>query len=382
MNGTSTRDEGAPGSILLDSTRNSFNAVRLLAALQVVYMHSVGHLELPRGAVFELASQWPGVPAFFALSGFLVMHSFVQRSSLASFASARALRIYPALAVNVFLLEILFSLGGGSDWQGRGLLQMLGYEAIYMATASSEIAAHVLGLSGIWNFSGFFRDYPSGVLWTLTVEISFYIALLVLGLTSRSRLGATAVFFAGAIFSLLYLQETASQVANGEALLRYSYLTILPYFWMFSLGVLMRIWIHVIERSLIWLLLATLGVWLGLSYWSGFSWIDWKYQFNPIDLLKTSMVCISAVLLGLGGWAKVGWIRRNDISYGVYLWHMLVVSTLVSLQVKGSWWFLVVLSATLLLAMASWFCVERPCIRLRKRKLARPAETLKVEPLA
>src|SRR5215213_3212767 len=94
------------------SAENSFNAIRLLAALQVVYVHSYAHLDLPRLPGHDWITQFPGVPIFFAASGFLVFSSLLRLGSLTEFFRHRALRIYPALLVNVVILEAAFALGG------------------------------------------------------------------------------------------------------------------------------------------------------------------------------------------------------------------------------------------------------------------------------
>ena len=64
-------------------------------------------------------------------------------------------------------------------------------------------------------------------------------------------------------------------------------------------------------------------------------------------------------------------IDRNDYSYGIYLYHMLVVSTFIGLGIIGHWclW-LVVYAGAFALAAASWFLIEQPALRM-KRQFAR-----------
>ncbi len=57
------------------AAENSFNAVRLLAALQVAYIHAIAHLKLAPTWGYEWIVQFPGVPIFFAVSGYLVFGS-------------------------------------------------------------------------------------------------------------------------------------------------------------------------------------------------------------------------------------------------------------------------------------------------------------------
>jgi peptidoglycan/LPS O-acetylase OafA/YrhL len=59
-------------------------------------------------------------------------------------------------------------------------------------------------------------------------------------------------------------------------------------------------------------------------------------------------------------------IERNDYSYGLYLYHMLIVSTLLAFGLTDRWWeWLVIPCASFAVAAASWFLVERPMLRLK-----------------
>src|SRR5579875_3426786 len=83
-----------------------FDALRLALASLVVVWHSIGvsygsrtALEIwhhPLGSPFVVL-----MPAFFTLSGFLVIGSALRLQSLGTFLAFRALRIVPALAVEI-----------------------------------------------------------------------------------------------------------------------------------------------------------------------------------------------------------------------------------------------------------------------------------------
>lgn len=70
-----------------------------------------------------------------------------------------------------------------------------------------------------------------------------------------------------------------------------------------------------------------------------------------------------------------GLLAGRDISYGVYLWHMPIIFTMIGFGYVGSWaygaaaWLL-----TILLASLSWIFIERPAIagkiRTPKQQLA------------
>src|ERR671923_2413461 len=97
-----------------DIRLNNFDTLRLLAASQVVLVHSIEHLRIPLGnpwrSIYDLLNLFPGVPIFFVISGFLISMSFERNSDIKYYARNRLLRIYPALWVclAVSLLSVTF----------------------------------------------------------------------------------------------------------------------------------------------------------------------------------------------------------------------------------------------------------------------------------
>ena len=83
---------------------NNSDLIRLLAVVQVVVAHSIGHTPLvmqlsPWGRqLFEVLMLVPGVPVFFVISGFLIARSFERNpADVAGYFWRRGLRIFPAL---------------------------------------------------------------------------------------------------------------------------------------------------------------------------------------------------------------------------------------------------------------------------------------------
>lgn len=92
---------------------NSFNFIRLFAAIQVVFFHTYAALNLHStfgGTLFfDALGLVPGVPIFFAISGYLITLSFERSKCLSSFYKKRIYRIYPALILNILVIEsVLF----------------------------------------------------------------------------------------------------------------------------------------------------------------------------------------------------------------------------------------------------------------------------------
>jgi peptidoglycan/LPS O-acetylase OafA/YrhL len=82
---------------------NNLEWLRLIFAAQVVLVHVAEHLKME---IPSFIKHFPGVPAFFFVSGFLIYASYLNAPGRRYFEN-RFLRIYPAL--------VLVTLGGGGS---------------------------------------------------------------------------------------------------------------------------------------------------------------------------------------------------------------------------------------------------------------------------
>ncbi|HEX7801853.1 MAG TPA: acyltransferase [Pseudoxanthomonas sp.] len=132
--------------------RNNFDALRLIAALMVVVSHQFALMDLPEPLLSDKCSLGGlGVAIFFAISGFLVTHSWVRDPDLGRFLARRYLRIVPALAVCIPLTWLATKLSGLSHFPGNP------YAAL------------------------------NGSLWTIPWEVTCYLSLCGLSLLFRLR---------------------------------------------------------------------------------------------------------------------------------------------------------------------------------------------------
>src|SRR5262249_47241724 len=105
-----------------------------------------------------------------------VTDSYLRSKNVGDYLLKRALRIYPALIVNLIVIDLAMYLTGGLaalQWPDRYAASF----GIVALTASHEISHWVTQIPAIYGPSSFFQALPTGVLWTLTVELSFYLAL-------------------------------------------------------------------------------------------------------------------------------------------------------------------------------------------------------------
>lgn len=343
-----------------DLKHNNFDLLRIAAALQVVLGHGLVHLQVARPAWWPIVEAFPGVPIFFAISGFLISAAYERSSSLQSYAQNRLLRIYPGLWCCI-LLTVLVAVGFGFD-----MLQ---------PAAAAWLPAQLAGLIYTPQFlkSFGFGSY-NGSLWTIPIELQFYVALPMLYWLGSSRtLGrnrtlaicAAAFVAVGLVFAL-----SSSPLAEGQVepalrkLFRYSFA---PHIYLFLAGVLLQRW--QVQRS----------SWIagkGLHWLAVYLLFHFALPYNGYSYIAgTLLMAVATVALAFTAPSLARrLLRGNDISYGVYIYHGLLINVLIELGLRGDAWLVPLLVVlTCVAAYGSWRLVERPCLR-RKRQTIHPAD--------
>lgn len=344
--------------------QNNFDLIRLFAALQVLLVHAGHHLGLDSAPWRALASAldcFPGVPIFFFVSGYLISASWVHDPSLSRYAVRRFFRIYPALWVCLGVTMVLLVARGALDG------------------APVEIAVWALAQLSIVQFYNpqFLRDFGVGVvngsLWTIPVELTFYVVLPVAFLAvgriakgSGSRSVGWLLLGLGLVLSAFtdWLVASRPQAPTARLLM----VSLPPFLYMFAFGV--AAFAH---RERLLPMAVRVG-WWAVPLYAVIAYASAEGGIGRLGMRP------DAGLFALLGLAILGaahsrprlserFLRGNDISYGTYIYHMLVVNMLVSVGWPGSpATVLVVAVVTLLLAWASWRLVERPCLHLARQR--------------
>jgi peptidoglycan/LPS O-acetylase OafA/YrhL len=334
---------------------NRFNLLRLLAAAQVLLVHSLNHLNYA-GPLLSLLKSIPGVPVFFFISGMLISHAYrrTQSVGLRAFFRNRALRIFPALwAVVLLSAAMLFAVGF--------------LEPSFLL--SPRFLVWMAGQSSVVQFYNpdFLRSFGVGVLngalWTISVELQFYLLTPLLVFLLQRRPIGFALIFVMSLSLNLWLRFAPT---GSPFLLSLLYVSSLPWLYMFMTGMLavLRLkWLKELVAKWPW------AVWLAL-YAAAMTLIG-DYEANasnaihPLAFGVLAMVVLKAAFPShLKEGVVASFIQRNDLSYGLYLVHMPVINLLLYLGWSPPGWDLATaVSASLMLALLSWFCVERPALR-------------------
>jgi len=59
-------------------------------------------------------------------------------------------------------------------------------------------------------------------------------------------------------------------------------------------------------------------------------------------------------------------LRRNDISYGVYLYHLPILNMLLAVGISGWQGLSLTIACTVPVAIASWLLIEKPALKARR----------------
>jgi len=327
---------------------NNFDALRLVAAVSVIFSHSFLIAEgtganepLNRLTGNQCMLGLAGVFVFFAISGFLVTQSFEQTQGPLRYLVKRCLRIFPGyivvLLLTAFVLGPLVTNLPLGDYLHRR-------EPYWYVLFNAIFSLKVHELPGVLFVDNAVGLEVNGSLWSLGYEFEMYLMVLALGVLRLIRLPIC--------FALLAL---------GMACIHFDALGFLGgWGWMlgfFAAGMVlykmrdMRIFHPNIA------LFAALGLVLSGAYQGAFI------------LLFPIFGCYLAIYFALN--QKLPIIpaaRFGDLSYGLYIYGWPSQQMVIWLMHGHAQWWQVFLLATLLagaLAFLSWHLIEKRALRLK-----------------
>jgi peptidoglycan/LPS O-acetylase OafA/YrhL len=333
---------------------NNLDWLRLAFALQVALMHSIAWLEEQEQASFDVFSwlaYFPGVPAFFFLSGFLIYASYDKSSKVSTYFTNRFLRLWPGLIFVTFggLLVVIL---------GRMLAQdKSGQAEEYAVWFFSQIT-----LGQAWNPPSF-RNIGIGVingsLWTITVEILFYLSVPVIHLIEKKYKYTVHLLLVLSLIAFGYSEGLLAHVSIADkSLYEYFALTPIIWGWMFLVGTLAYKNLENIERYFKY---TTLGfpIILALIILDMPDSILFSASGNRLGVVYFLALSSAVLFLGFGTAPQK---IKFDLSYGIYIWHAVVINLLIIVD----WYSVVnVMLMTLMVASISWFFIEKPALKMK-----------------
>ena len=323
--------------------RNRLDLFRLLAAFTVLFIHSFPIYGLKdygypyMGMVGDAA-----VMVFFTISGYLITGSFLAASSLRQFLINRVLRIFPGLAgVTLFCISLgacVTSLPTSTYLLNPDTWKFLQNTSIYLPVPTLPGVFTTNPIAGAIN----------GSLWTLRIEFSMYLLVPVLAffklLTPQRILWVLAAFWITFLHALNVKEPPLIFHMESQAILKYGI--------SFMIGATLYMWRErfPLRADVAWLILALLA-----------------------GSIKTPFVGYATILLIpyptlYFGLRPSRW-RFPDISYGVYIFAFPLQQTYMHFSGHSRSVFLLpltVLPCVILLALLSWYAIEKPALKLKR----------------
>ena len=339
-------------------TKNNFDLIRLFAAAQVAISHSIDWFQMPVPWL-DFIRYFPGVPIFFFISGFLIYQSFANISApdrLRIFATNRYLRLFPGLYVC-----IVFSL-------------ILTYCSGYFSTVSISPGEWLMWLSTQLTFLQFFnpdfmRGYATGKLnaslWTISVELQFYFLTPVIFFLYRKHKKISV-----GLFLIFVVLNTANSFLNPResVLERLFNVSFVPWIAMFASGAYVSINKNLQSRLLKINILVPLFAYLIAYHFTLKFNLGYDNSINFLSFILLGWLIFKAAftLPSLSEYV----LHKNDISYGLYIYHMPIVNFMIYKGMTDSYFFLAIaLASSAIIAMLSWRYVEKPALKLKRVSL-------------
>jgi peptidoglycan/LPS O-acetylase OafA/YrhL len=296
--------------------RNGLTFVKLLAAFQVMFIHYVAHFNLNVSTIVaSIDGYYNGVPIFLIISGYLIWLSLGRSNNYYEYLKKRFWRIYPELwvAVGAEIVSIIV-LYDGYIW-GDVIKFAFAQGTIFQFWTPDSLRGYGVGC-------------PNGTLWTICVIIQFYIvSWLVYKFLNKKRF---IVWIGGFIvlFILSFFGQVVFEKIDINVLTKLYGHTIIKYGWLFYFGCFVAEYREKMIKPILvkyWILLLVLAA---IPYLFD---IDIKagYRLLHSILLTSGLIGVSYAFPQL--------YVKTDISYGIFLYHMIIANIFIHLGYVHKW---------------------------------------------
>lgn len=329
---------------------NNFDLLRLIAATEVIVDHYFQHLNIPISSFsLKLLYLFPGVPVFFIISGYLISASYERNDNLIVYLKNRALRIFPGLWGCVFLTIIIFSFTGISFFNKQ-----------VIAWLPAQLTGFIYTPKFLANYG--FGSY-NGSLWTIPIELQFYILLPVcylLAPKNKTNIWFCVLLLIFIIANILFGFSNFTPAITK--LLTYSFI---PNFYLFLTGVILqRLRIYksplIYNKAIYWVIVYTV-----------FS-LAVQDNMNLVIFLVLKNLLLAGCVLSLAytlPQTALKLLRKNDISYGVYIYHGLILTVLVQEKLTGFVNVYLLILGAYTLGYLSWIIIEKPFLKMKAKTI-------------
>lgn len=346
-----------------------FDSVRGVAVLLVFVFHfyvmakmtgfSVAGLDLS----MIVQAGHIGLSMFFVLSGFLIFRSLYMHGVNWQYFKRRFLRITPIYYVAFAVCVIFLEPGLLVSWEGWW-----------------NILSHVFFIQ---SFDPQTYVGVNPVLWSLSVEMIFYLFLPLFFLVTKKRdwkmwAGFGLMILASFVFRYYISQYYGAWDSQQRIIYTENFIGRLD---QFAVGMMGSFLVLKYGESRIFkwcsaplMIAGILGAWWGMSVFAKLGGGFREVAFYQLFLHAIVGLATAAFLVGLAGAHK--WVKMvignpvmefvGLISYSFYIWHVVVTQQIIGLDMGLKMKFLVSFGAVLALSTITYFLVERPFLEKKR----------------
>ena len=326
---------------------NCFDFLRFLFAFNVVLGHLMGIACFAQFAPFEHTfNTYLSVTGFFVISGFLIYQSY-DRSSLKSYFVKRMKRLLPAywlvVVVCAFSLVFLSTYAAKDYFLSKDWWQYLGANLCFLNFLHPT-------LPGVFESAVISEPSVNPALWTLKIEVGFYlvIPLLVLWLKRSKRpwLVLICIYLTAVVYQNV-LGELGE--AKNNSMLVFLARQLPGFMGYFAVGMAGYLYKELFLRYRHYLILFAIPIFC----------LEYYFGVEVLTALAWGIIVLWAAysLPALNNFAKYG-----DISYGIYIYHGPILKILLTLGVftKVGVWpaALIYIACVIIAGLASWHLWE------------------------
>lgn len=344
---------------------NNFDFLRLLFALLVIISHSYdlsyysGNTEILYRVTNGLLSfSHLGLIGFFSISGFLVYESLSRSKTPFNYFKKRILRIYPGFTVALVVTVLVSWIVSGYD-----LLHFFGnnspWDYFFSKLSMFNPAPFIEGA-----FTN--NPYPSevnGSLWTVPLEVSFYILLALLFFIRSRKVLVLLILIVAIAVAVIILFGKSTIVPPylyyyiEKPFKVFSYEHFFSFGLYFCSGVILANFKNYLYKYRHAVLITSIFSILLLVLQDVF--FIGHYFIIPVVIISFGIMN-TKYISNLS--ARIG-----DLSYGVYIYSFLIQQTLMN-YFDFNYWQLIIFTVpiSLLCGIVSWKYVEKPFLTLKK----------------
>lgn len=329
--------------------QNNFDFLRFYFAFIVVVGHiiAVTNLDIfqPYAPFFNT---YIPVTAFFCISGFLISSSYTRNKSLSKYFKKRAARILPAYILIILLCAVFLSFISEYSFSEYFTNPQLFKYLLANLTFQNFIAPC---LPGVFTGDNMINCTVNGALWTLKIEVAFYIIVPLLFYFMKYIKRKYIILLIIYILSIIYqttLEELAG--ATGNNLLGILSRQLPGFMSYFACGMALHYYFDIFIKYKKWFFIAGLILFFFERY------MGWEI-LAPFAL-SSLVFSIAYSLKWLNNFGKYG-----DISYGIYIFHFPIIKLAIEFNFFDRYNpYLVALSiilTVLLTGFLSWHLLEK-----------------------